>query len=231
MIENAMKEVSIILPALNEEETIGKIIDEVPMEDMEGRGYRAEIIVVDNGSSDKTREIAEAKGARVITEPRRGKGRAMRTAFESVSGDYVFMIDADFTYPATYIPLMLRRLEGKYDVVLGSRLKGQREEGAMARLNIVGNLLLALLADLLYRTRISDPCTGYWGFRGDVARSLKLDAVGFELEVCMLVEIARKGYRIGEVPIYYRRRPTPTKLRALRTGFKIGRTLIRKRFR
>ena len=226
-----MKEVSIIFPALNEEETIGKVIDEVPVEEIEGRGYRAEIIVVDNGSTDKTREIAEAEGARVITEPRRGKGRAIRTAFELVGGDFVFMIDADFTYPATYIPQMLGLLEGGYDVVLGSRLKGQREEGAMTRLNLVGNLLLALLADLLYRTRISDPCTGYWGFRGEAIRSLKLDAVGFELEVNMLIEIAKKGYRIGEVPIYYRRRPTPTKLRSLRTGYIIGRTLIRKRFR
>lgn len=226
-----MKEVSIIFPALNEEETIGKVIDEVPVEEIEGRGYRAEIIVVDNGSTDKTREIAEAEGARVITEPRRGKGRAIRTAFELVGGDFVFMIDADFTYPATYIPQMLGLLEGEYDVVLGSRLKGQREEGAMTRLNLVGNLLLALLADLLYRTRISDPCTGYWGFRGEVARNLKLDAVGFELEANMLIEIAKKGYRIGEVPIYYRRRPTPTKLRSLRTGYRIGRTLIKKRFR
>ena len=67
-------------------------------------------------------------------------------------------------------------------MVLGSRLKGQREEGAMSRLNMVGNHLLALLANILYGTRISDPCTGYWGFRGEVPKSLKLDAVGFELE-------------------------------------------------
>jgi glycosyltransferase involved in cell wall biosynthesis len=226
-----MKVVSIIFPALNEEETIGKVIDEVPVGELEEKGYRAEIIVVDNGSTDRTREIAESKGARIITEPIRGKGRAMRTAFASVDGDFVFMIDADFTYPSTYIPQTLELLEEKYDVVLGSRLKGQREEGAMTRLNLVGNLLLALLADLLYRTRISDPCTGYWGYRMEVAKSLKLDAVGFELEVNMLSEIARNNYRIGEIPIYYRRRPTPTKLRALRTGFRIGRTLIRQRFR
>ena len=226
-----MKEVSIIFPALNEEETIGKIIDEVPIEDMEGRGYRAEIIVVDNGSTDKTREIAEAKGARVITEPSRGKGRAIRTAFESVSGDFVFMIDADFTYPATYIPRMLELLEGEYDVVLGSRLKGQREQGAMSRLNLVGNHLLAFLANLLYGTRVSDPCTGYWGFRGEVVKSLKLDAVGFELEANMLAEIARKGYRIAELPILYRRRPNEAKLGSLKDGFRIGQTLIRKRFR
>lgn len=226
-----MKEVSIIFPALNEEETIGKIIDEVPIEEIEGRGYRAEIIVVDNGSTDKTREIAEAKGARVITEPNRGKGRAMRTAFEAVSGDFVFMIDADFTYPATYVPRMLELLEGGYDVVLGSRLKGQREEGAMSRLNMVGNHLLALLANVLYGTGVSDPCTGYWGFRGEVPKSLKLDAVGFELEANMLAEIARKGYRIAELPILYRRRPNQAKLGSLKDGFKIGLTLIRKRFR
>jgi dolichol-phosphate mannosyltransferase len=231
MREKAMKEVSIIFPALNEEETIGKIIDEVPMADMEGRGYRAEIIVVDNGSTDKTREIAEAKGARVITEPSRGKGRAIRTAFESVSGDFVFMIDADFTYPATYIPRMLELLEGGHDVVLGSRLKGQREQGAMSRLNLVGNHMLALLANLLYRTRVSDPCTGYWGFKGNVVKSLKLDAVGFELEANMLAEIARQGYRIAELPILYRRRPNQAKLGSLKDGFKIGQTLIRKRFR
>ena len=226
-----MKEVSIIFPALNEEETIGKIIDEVPIEEMEGRGYRAEIIVVDNGSTDKTREIAEAKGARVITEPSRGKGRAIRTAFESVSGDFVFMIDADFTYPATYIPRMLELLEGGHDVVLGSRLKGQREQGAMSRLNLVGNHLLALLANILYGTRVSDPCTGYWGFKGNVVKSLKLDAVGFELEANMLAEIARQGYRIAEIPILYRRRPNEAKLGSLKDGFMIGRTLIRKRFR
>lgn len=226
-----MKVVSIIFPALNEEETIGKVIDEVPVQELEEKGYRAEIIVVDNGSTDKTREIAESKGVRIITEPARGKGRAMRTAFASVGGNFVFMIDADFTYPTTYIPRTLELLEGKYDVVLGSRLKGQREEGAMTRLNLVGNLMLALLADLLYRTKISDPCTGYWGFRQEVVKSLMLDAVGFELEVNMLIEISKKGYRIGEIPIYYRKRPTPTKLRALRTGYRIARTLIRKRFR
>ena len=226
-----MKEVYIIFPALNEEETIGKIIDEVPVEDIEGRGYRVEIIVVDNNSTDRTKEIAEEKGAKVITESIRGKGRAIRTAFESVSGDFIFMLDADFTYPATYIPQMLELLEGGYDVVLGSRLKGQMEDGAMRRLNLVGNHLLAFLANLLYGTRISDLCTGCWGFRREVVKGLNLDAIGFELEANMFAEIAKKGYRIGEVPIHYRRRLTPAKLRSLRAGFRIGRTLIRKRFR
>lgn len=231
MSENTAKQVSVIFPALNEEETIGKVIDEVPVREMEESGYLVEIVVVDNGSTDKTTEIAAAKGARVISEPRRGKGRAMQTAFNSVQGDFVFMLDADFTYPATYIPQTLKLLEDKYDVVLGSRLKGEMEDGAMARLNLVGNYLLASLANLLYSSGISDMCTGYWGFRGEVAKNLDIDAIGFELEANMLIEATKKGYRIGELPIHYRRRGTPTKLHALKHGLKIGRTLIRKRWR
>lgn len=225
------KDVCIILPALNEEATIGKVIDEIPREVLERKGYRVETIVVDNNSTDRTKEIAEERGAKVITELNRGKGRAIRAAFESVSGDFIFMLDADFTYPATYIPEMLELLEGGYDVVLGSRLKGRIEEGAMRRLNLVGNYMLAFLASLLYGTRISDLCTGCWGFRSEVVKGLKLDAVGFELEANMFAEIAKKGYHIGEVPIHYRRRPTPAKLRSLKAGYGIGRTLIRNRFR
>ncbi len=225
------KRVSIILPALNEEDTIGRVIDEVPKVDMEGKGYQVEIVVVDNNSTDRTREIAEAKGAKVIVEPVKGKGRAVRTAFESVDGDFMFMLDADYTYPATYIPQMLKMLEEGCDVVIGSRLKGQREEGAMRRLNLVGNHLLVLMANILYGTRVSDLCTGYWGFNAKVIDDLKLDAVGFELEANMFVEIAKKGYRIAEVPIFYRRRPTQAKLGSLKDGLRIGRTLMKKRFR
>lgn len=225
------KRVSIILPALNEEDTIGMVIDEVPKVDMEGKGYQVEIVVVDNNSTDRTREIAEAKGAKVIVEPVKGKGRAVRTAFESVDGDFMFMLDADYTYPATYIPQLLEVLEEGCDVVIGSRLKGQREEGAMRRLNLVGNHLLVLMANILYGTRVSDLCTGYWGFNAKVIDDLKLDAVGFELEANMFVEIAKKGYRIAEVPIFYRRRPTQAKLGSLKDGLRIGRTLIKKRFR
>jgi glycosyltransferase involved in cell wall biosynthesis len=223
--------VSVIIPALNEEETIGKVVDEVPKEKMEQAGYKVEILVIDNDSTDGTKKIAEEKGARVIVETVRGKGKAIRTAFKSVSGEFIFMLDADYTYPAIHIPEMLKVLEEGCDVVLGSRLKGRREKGAMTRLNLVGNHLLAFLANILYGTRISDLCTGYWGFRAEVIKDLHLDAIGFELEANMLAEVAKKGYRIGEVPVNYRRRATYPKLGALRDGFKIGRKLIRKRFR
>ncbi|MDY6917300.1 MAG: glycosyltransferase family 2 protein [Chloroflexota bacterium] len=223
--------VCVILPALNEEETIGRVIDEIPTREIEDRGYGVEVVVVDNNSTDRTKEIAEEKGARVIVEPIRGKGRAVRTAFDSVDGDYMFMLDADYTYPASHIPELLDVLCEGCDVVMGSRLRGRREKGSIRPLNLVGNYLLVLMANVLYGTRISDLCTGCWGFSRRAVDGLKLDAVGFELEANLFVEAAKRRYSIAELPIGYRRRPTPPKLKSLKSGVKIGRTLIKKRFR
>lgn len=225
-----MADVCIIFPALNEEESIGRVIDEVPVADIEKGGDSVQIVVVDNGSADRTGEIAKSKGATVLIETERGKGKAVRKAFASTSADFVFMLDSDYTYPATYVPQMLEQLKSGYDVVLGSRLKGNIEKGAMRRLNKIGNHLLALMANVLYGTRISDLCTGCWGFRGEVIRTLKLDAAGFDLEANMFIEISKRGYRIGEVPIHYRKRKTPSKLNAFRAGYRIAGMLINKRF-
>ena len=225
-----MKKVSVVLPALNEEEAIGKVIDEIPVEELESKGYQTEIIVVNNGSTDKTAEIATTQGATVIDEPNRGKGRAIRAGFGAVSGDFVFMLDSDFTYPAGYITQMVELLESGYDVVIGSRLNGSVEQGAIKRFNLVGNHLLAFLANMLYGTRVSDLCTGFWGFKVDVLRNLNLDATGFELEANMLIEVAKHKYRVGELPIQYRRRATASKLGAIKAGWRIGRKLIASRF-
>ena len=224
------KELYIILPALNEAETIGKVIDEIPREELEQKGYLVKVLVVDGNSSDLTRQIARERGAEVIIEHRRGKGRAMRTAFAHARADFVFMLDADCTYPAVYITDMLDKLNQGYDVVIGSRLKGDRAKGSISRLNIAGNHLLTLMARLLYFRRISDLCTGYWGFKGEIIPELDLSADGFNLEADLFSRIAKSSYKMGEIPIYYRRRPTPSKLRSIRAGLRIGWTLIRNRF-
>jgi len=222
--------VCIILPTLNEEEAIGRVIDEIPARDLAEKGYDVKVLVVDGNSTDRTRQIAEAKGAEVIIESRKGKGRAMRTAFNTVDADFVFMLDADYTYPATYIPEMLAILQRDCSVVIGSRLRGQIEKGGMSRLNVVGNHLLTLMANVLYQTRISDLCTGYWGLRGEVIPNLNLTADGFDFEADLFSQVARKGYRIGEIPVYYRRRQSPAKLNSIKDGLKIGRALMSKRF-
>jgi dolichol-phosphate hexosyltransferase len=223
------KSISIIIPALNEEMTIARVLDEIPKDHLESLGYSVEITVVDNNSTDKTNHIARAKGAHVIEEPVRGKGKAITTAFKAVTQDFIFILDADYTYPAIYLPQMLPLLE-KYDVVLGSRLKGKMEKGAMSLMNWVGNHLLAFMANIMYGTRISDLCTGCWGFRNKVVKDLKLDASGFDLEANLYAQIAKKGYSIGEIPIDYRRRATPSKLHSFRDGYIIARTLITRRF-
>ncbi len=222
--------VLIIIPALNEVATIGTVLDEIPLDELGRAGYEPRILVVDNGSSDGTRGVALEKGAEVLDEPRRGKGTAMRRAFREASADYVFMLDADATYPPSHIPDMLRVLENGHDVVIGSRLAGTRAPGSISRLNVIGNRLLTWTACALYGVKTSDLCTGYWGFRGKALSQLQLSAQGFNLEAELFAEVARNRLRLGEVPIHYRRRPTPTKLRSLRDGARIARTLFGKRF-
>ncbi len=221
--------ITIILPALNEEATIGKVIEEIPKHALEHIGHIVQVLVVDGNSIDKTRQIAEEKGATVIVVPRKGKGIAVRTVLKTIDADFIFMLDADYTYPATYIPDMLNLL-ARYDVVIGSRLKGQREKGAMRLFNLVGNYLLSLLATFLYQKRVSDVCTGCWGFKAKVVKSLNLRATGFNLEAELFSQLSRKGYSITEIPIYYRQRPSRAKLRAIRDGIRIGWTLITRRF-
>ena len=225
------KRVCVILPALDEEHTIGLVIDEIPVQEMEARGYRTDIVVVNNGSTDRTAVVAGERGVTVMLESRRGKGMAVRAGFQAADCDYVFMLDSDHTYPAGHLPAMLEELERGCDVVMGSRLKGRIDDGAMSRLNRLGNRLLATMTNLLYGTRISDPCTGCWGFRTEVVKGLNLEARGFDIEVDILTEVARKGLLITEVPIGYRKRRTRPKLNSLRDGFRIGKMLVRRRFR
>jgi glycosyltransferase involved in cell wall biosynthesis len=222
--------VSIIIPAFKEEATIGKVIDEIPRQTLAQKGYDVSILVVDGNSPDRTREIAEEKGAEVIIEPRKGKGKAMQAGFQAVDANFVFMLDADYTYPATHILEMLNLLQDHSNVVIGSRLKGKIEKGAMSRLNLIGNHILTLMANILHQGKTSDLCTGFWGFRSEVLKDLKLSADGFDFEADLFIQISRGGHSIAHVPITYRPRSTKQKLHSLRDGFKIGWKLIRDRF-
>ena len=221
--------ICVIIPTLNEESSIGNVIDEIPKKALEDSGYIVDILVVDGISTDHTIQIAQEKGAIVVLETRRGKARAIRTALEKVESDYIFMLDGDFTYSAAYIPGMLKILQ-KYPVVIGSRLKCKREKGALAKVNFIGNHILTAVANILYGTRISDLCTGFWGFRKEVVQNLNLTSEGFQLEAEFLIQVAKKGYKIGEVPILYRCRAGKAKLSGFKDGIKIGKFLFDKKF-
>lgn len=206
------------------------MIEEIPVADLRSMGFQVRTVVIDNGSTDGTSDAARGKGAEVIVEPRRGKGMAMRMGFDQARADYVVMLDGDATYPATHIPEMLGVLQDGCDVLLGSRLKGIRAPGSISRFNVAGNRLLAWITCVLYGRKTRDLCTGYWAFRGSVLPSLKLSSRGFNLEDELFSGVVRHNLRLGEIPIHHLRRATPTKLRSLRDGFRIARTLLRKRF-
>jgi glycosyltransferase involved in cell wall biosynthesis len=223
-----MESVAVVIPTLNEERAIGSVLERIPVAELLKDGFETTPYVVDGHSTDATREIATRKGAHIVFDEGKGKGAAVRTAFQVVDADYVIMVDGDDTYPISVATEMLRLLQTN-DVVVGSRLKGRIEPGAMTRLNIVGNTLLTALARLLFFEKISDLCTGLWGFRSDAIRRLELEACGFEIEAEMFAECVRKGLRIAEIPITYRARKDQPKLSSLRDGIKIGLFLFTRR--
>jgi dolichol-phosphate mannosyltransferase len=222
-----VERVAFVIPTLNEAPSIGLVIESIPVAELAQDGYETAVYVVDGRSIDETKDIAVAKGAQIIIERRTGKGVAIQTAFQIVDADYVIVADGDNTYPISVATEMVRLLQ-TYDVVIGSRLKGSIEPGAMTRLNVLGNTLLTLLARSLFRINVTDVCTGLWGYRGDAIRRLELEAQGFEIEADMLTECVKKGLCLVELPIRYSPRVDQAKLASFRDGVKIGAFLIRK---
>ena len=222
-----METVAIVIPTLNEARAISTVINQVPVDELLNAGLTPTAYVVDGRSTDNTIDITRKTGARIIIEEGRGKGAAIRTAFQRINADYVIMVDGDDTYPLDVVPRMVRLLQ-THDVVIGSRLKGKIEPRAMTRVNLTGNTLLTLLAQLLFNVKISDVCTGLWGFRRDAIRRLELAARGFEIEADLFAESALKGCSIAEIPISYRARHDRPKLASLRDGLKIGVFLFNK---
>jgi len=223
------KTVAILLPALNEEQGIGPTIDALPLKSIHAMGYDCRVVVVDGNSKDRTVEIALGKGATIVLQRGKGKGRGVRQALREVEADYLIMLDSDGTYPAESIPDFLEELEAGAHVVLGSRMKGRIEEGAMSRTNLLGNHLLSGLATLLYGRRCTDVCTGMWGFDREAVNRLKLNSNFFEIEAEFFAQAVKAKLQVVEVPIVYKARHGESKLGGVKTGIKIGAKLLRKR--
>lgn len=235
-----IEEVIILVPALDEERGIGLVLDNIPFEELQDMGCEVSVLVVDGVSVDSTREIAQRKGAHVYVQSGQGKGNGVRQAFRRIvrhqsqflgfeHHQCVIMLDADGTYPSEDIPRMVSALRAGNDVVMGSRLRGQIEDGAMSNLNRMGNRLLSLLARTLFNVRVTDVCTGMWGFSQEFLEQCELQAKGFELEAEIFASAALLGVRVAEVPIEYRSRKGEPKLIPLRTGLRIAWCLILKR--
>jgi glycosyltransferase involved in cell wall biosynthesis len=201
-----------VVAALNEEEGIGHTLAEI-----NDCLYSSLCLVVDGRSTDKTVKVARTMGAEVIFQKGSGKGDAIATAIAHVNNldvDYVAFIDADFTYPAGYLPEMIRILDEKPDVgmVCGNRFNNHVHLGKMHNILYTGNRALALMHSLLNGVNMCDPLTGLRVVRWKLLRDWKPKSQGFDVEVELNYYIERKGYDITEIPINYRPRLGDKKL-------------------
>ena len=218
--------VSFLIPAYNEAATIGEVLDRIAELDLD-----AQVIVVDDGSTDGTAEIAEGKGATVIRQQNRGKGAAIRAAIPHAEGEISLIQDADMEYDPAEVPALIEPiLRGSADVVFGSRLSGGKPQRAYLFWHLVGNRFLSLLTNLLFNTTLTDMETGYKAFRRDVLAGLALREDGFGIEPEITGRICRARLRIYELPIsYYGRTYAEGKKITWRDGFKAVWVLLRVR--
>ena len=196
--------ITILIPAYNEAHSIKEVIRRVKALDL---SYDYEILVVDDGSSDQTSEIVKKMSdVRLITHKvNKGKGAALKTGFKAADGDIVVIQDADMEYLPKDIPKLITPLiEGKADVVYGSRFKGTLY--GMTFSHALGNLGLTLATSLLFGTRITDMMTGYKVFRNYVLKNISIQADRFEVEPDITGRILLNGYRLLELPIEYHKR-------------------------
>jgi glycosyltransferase involved in cell wall biosynthesis len=218
--------VSVVLPCLNEVEAVASVVEEAQAV-LRREGIRGEVIVVDNGSTDGSAEAAGSAGARVIHAARRGYGAAYHAGFAAATGDVILMADADGTYDLSAIPAFLAAIDAGSDLVMGSRWKGGIHEGAMPWIHrYVGSPVLTGLLNLFYGATVSDAHCGMRAFRRDALGSMRLRMPGMELASEMIVNAARAGLRVGEVPVAYRPRRGTSKLHSLRDGWRHLRFLL-----
>lgn len=190
--------VSVVIPTHNEAEAIGRVLADLPS------NLVTEVIVVDSNSSDGTPDLAQAMGAKVIHEPRRGYGRACLTGLANTQNpDVVVFLDGDYSDRPSELPLILAPIiEGRADIALGSRFGGRRNPGALPWHQSFGNRLAAGLIRLLYGLKISD-LGPFRAARADVLRALALEEATYGWAVEIILKGAIAGMRISEVPVSY----------------------------
>jgi glycosyltransferase involved in cell wall biosynthesis len=210
----------VIIAALNEEEGIGLTIAEL-MDTLEG----SRVLVVDGRSTDRTVEVAKNLGAQIFIQD--GDAVAKAVAHIDPAVDYVVLTDADYTYPAAYIPGMIKILKNNPEVgmVCGNRFNGYEEKTASSSIFYVGNRFIAFAHNLLNGVTLADPLTGLRVVRADILRKWQIQSKGFDIEVELNHHVEREGFGIMEVPINYRERLGQKKL-GIKNGAEIFKRIM-----
>jgi glycosyltransferase involved in cell wall biosynthesis len=201
-----MPKIARVIPALNEEEVIARTVAAIPPE------VSCEVIVVDNGSTDRTAEEALKAGARVVSQPERGYGRAMQRGVECVSADCEILVqmDADLSDDPKEIALLLEPiLERGYDLVLGSRLLGQRERNSMTPAQVFGSRLASLMIRVIYGVRYTD-MGPFRAIKRSALKSLEMSEETYGWSIEMQSKAAARGLRVTEIPVTWRNRAAGT---------------------
>jgi len=221
-------ELSIVMPCLNEAVTVGRCVEKARAF-LAAHGVAGEVVVADNGSTDGSRELSLAAGARVVEVAERGYGAALAGGIAAARGRFVIMGDADDSYDFSALLPFLERLRAGHDLVMGNRFAGGIAPGAMPLLHrYLGNPVLSFLGRLLFRSPCRDFHCGLRGFRRAAILALDLRTTGMEFASEMVVKAALHGLVVGEVPTTLSRdgRDTPPKLRTWRDGWRHLRFLL-----
>ncbi len=219
------RQVTVVIPCLNEEEGIQKVLSRIPE-------FVDEVIVVDNDSTDGTARIAQEMGARVIHENVRGYGRAYKTGLLHAQGDIVVTLDGDHSYPVDSLSYLIESLlRSQVGFVSASRFPIQNPD-AMALKNLLGNKCLSLMMSLLYFRRVRDSQSGMWIFYKDALTRMNLESDGMAFSEEIKIEALRnRDIGFKEIPINYSNRDGEIKLRPWRDGWNNLLFLFKKRFR
>lgn len=215
-------EVTAVMPCLNEENSLGICIEKA-QRCFRDLGIRGEVVVADNGSTDRSVEIAEGLGARVVREQRKGYGAALTAGILAARGEIIVMADSDDSYDWLSIGDFVARIREGCDVVIGNRFTGGIEPGAMPALHrYVGNPMLSLITRVFYGIPIGDFHCGMRAFTRDAFRRMKVRAQGMEFATEMVVYSAQAGLRVGEIPtrLFPDKRNRAPHLRSFRDGWR-----------
>jgi glycosyltransferase involved in cell wall biosynthesis len=215
-------EVSAVMPCLNEEETLGICVKKA-LQCFSELGVKGEVVIGDNGSTDRSIEIAESLGARIAPQPIRGYGAALQAGIEAARGRYCIMADCDDSYDWSNMGPFIEKLREGYDLVMGTRLKGTIMPGAMPPLHrYFGNPVLSGIMNVFFATGVSDAHCGMRGFSKAAYQRMNLGATGMEFATEMVVKASNRGLRITEIPItlYPDGRSRAPHLRSFRDGWR-----------